>query len=106
MDFNQKRSENWKTTTESWRETQKCLTITLPDGRKVKFTGQLGDCCKFHRWQLFGDILRPENRGKILSSPEMEKFIEANKSKRGPDGSFVVSTARGKRRVAKKEGKR
>lgn len=100
------KNSNWAETTNDWKEEQKCKFITLPSGKKEKFTGQLGDCCEFHRWQLFGPILRTENRGKIITSPAAEEFLKNNGHRRGPTGELVVSTARGKRRVQKRERKK
>ncbi len=100
------KSSNWNETTNDWKEEQKCKLVTTDSGKKVKFTGMPGDCCEFHRWQLFGPILREENRGRITTSIGTEEFLKNNGHRRGPTGELVVSTARGKRRVQKKEGKK
>jgi hypothetical protein len=97
--------KSWNEVVNAWRESQKCQVVKGPNGKSVRYKGLPGECCAFHRWQLFGPILKPAERGVIITSPEAEAAIKANMSRRDGAGYFTVCTARGKRRIAKKENK-
>jgi len=97
--------KSWNEVVNAWRESQKCATIRNNQGKSVKYKGLPGECCVFHRWQLFGPILKPGERGVIITSPSAEAAIKTNGSRRDGNGSFTVCTARGRRRLIKKENK-
>lgn len=91
MGLNQK-NNRWEKNSENFRENQRCKG----------WKGELGECCKKHHWNLFGDILPMNARSLIITTEAADKFIKEHMLKRDENLKLIPSTERGKRRAAKR----
>lgn len=82
----------FENTAMEWRMKQRCSEHDI-----------VGTCCEKHRWALNGQVFKPS--GKIISSPAFEEALCNAMTPKDGAGNHLVSTKRGRRRAAKKEGK-